>query len=321
MKRNFHNLTIKNEAKAGFTIIEVTLSLAFIGMLVVAIAMVLVNILALYQKGLTVKSVNSVGRGIVSELTTSINAAPSVDSTSLCNTLMNTDLEKRSCLESGAFEFLFQARTGKKRDQENVEHDVQYYGALCTGKYTYVWNTYQGIDSGHTINLKYNINSTRMNQVKNDKFKIIRFSDRNYRACSMIAKNKTSFLNAAGNFELDITTLPNGASNYIYEEPTEGFLDSTDVELYLYELTIFPVSQDLVTLRAFFSGTFILATDRGDVNIFRSGDYCNPNAILDTAHGGDNGGSGDVLDLGSEFNYCAVNRFNFAARTSGNVAK
>ncbi len=313
--KNIYNRTIKNHTKSGFTIVEVTLSLAFIGMLIIAIAMILVNIFALYQKGLTVKSVNSVGRNIVSELTNAINAAPSIDSTSICNTLASN---KDECLESGAFEYIFQSGTGSRSYQTPGEESaIQYYGALCTGRYTYLWNTYPGIDQGHTLRLRYNVSPSDMNRTTEDNFKIIRFEDRNYRTCAAMQSSHE----AGGVREIDIRELPNGATNYIHEAPVTGFLDSTDTELYLYELTVFPISQDSVTLRAFFSGTFILATDRGDVNIFRSGDYCNPNAVLDFGDNPDYGGNGSVLDLGSEFNYCAVNRFNFAARTSGNVIK
>lgn len=308
--KNSRQQIIQNETKKGFTIIEVTLSMAFIGMLVIAIAMILVNILSLYQKGAVVKSVNSVGRGLISELTSAINAAPSIDSTSLCNTLVSGTANIEECLAEGANSFIYQSHTGYKQNDNGVSQPVQYYGVLCTGKYTYMWNTYQAIDSGKTLKLRYNASSSRTNLSKSDNFKIIRFEDRNYRACSSIATSAQSKRNFENDGIVDVRTLPNGASYYV-KEPVDGFLDNTDVDLYLYELTMFPISQDVVTLRAFFSGTFILATDRGDVNILRTGNYCNPNTVPGT----DNAGS--TLDLGSEFNYCAINKFNFAARTAG----
>lgn len=306
---NLHRLSIKSDdKKSGFTIVEVTLAMAFLGILLILIAMVLVNISSLYQKGLVVKSVNSVGRGLVSELTTSINSAPSIDSTSLCHTLA---ANVNDCLKNGAFDFIFQPRYGFDTDSDGVPHQVQYGGALCTGNYTYLWNTYYAKRTGSTIELSY-LDDAHNTRTARD-FKMIKFVDRNYRTCSKIAENPTYFKNSG---RVDIQRLPNGA-DITTETPEEGFLDSTDVDLYLYELTIFPISQDVVTLRAFFSGTFILATNRGDVNIFRSGDYCNPNAVSEI----DSGGNGSVLDMGSEFNYCAVNKFNFAARTAGSTIR
>ncbi len=307
--KNLYSLTINNKTKAGFTIVEVTLAMAFVGALLLAIAMILTNILSLYQKGLVVKSVNSVGRGLVSELTTGINAAPSIDSTSLCNTLASNPAE---CLKNGAFQFIFQSHEDVAEHSASLSDDyqardqsVQYYGALCTGNYTYVWNTWRAIDTGRTLKLAY-LDAEHGEVTRNGDFKMLRFKDPNYRTCSAIVSQKTKFDNSG---EVDIKRLPNGAS-YAISTPEEGFLDSTDVDLYLYELTIFPVSQDIVTLRAFFSGTFILATNRGDVNILRSGEYCNTSDPI---------GTGTVFDLGSEFNYCAINKFNFAARTAGNA--
>ncbi len=61
----------------------------------------------------------------------------------------------------------------------------------------------------------------------------------------------------------------------------------------------------------FFSGTFILATNNGDVNIVRTGDYCDPHST------NTDGATGSPLNLGSGFNYCGINKFNFAARTAG----
>ena len=88
--------------------------------------------------------------------------------------------------------------------------------------------------------------------------------------------------------------------------------------LWLYELTMFPISQDQVTLRSFFAGTFILATNNGDVNIVRSGDYCSMDGKgLNIDADKETDAAGNVQSLGSGFNYCGINKFNFAARTAG----
>ena len=65
-------------AKSGFTMVEVMIAMAFVAVLLITIAIVTTNIVAIYQKGLTLKAVNSVGRGLVDELTASINTAPYV---------------------------------------------------------------------------------------------------------------------------------------------------------------------------------------------------------------------------------------------------
>ena len=67
---------LTQSTKKGFTLVELSIALAFIGALLISIAVILINILAIYQKGLTLKSVDSVGRGLIDELSSAINTAP-----------------------------------------------------------------------------------------------------------------------------------------------------------------------------------------------------------------------------------------------------
>lgn len=305
----------QNEAtKKGFTILEVTLVTAFIAALLIAIAIILVNISALYQKGVTLKSVNEVGRNLVTEFTTSLNSAPAIDSISLCNRLTSN---KEQCLQDGARKYVFQSREGSHRDElTNASGTVQYSGVFCTGAYSYIWNTFYGRQNGgsHTFSLLYN--GGQLPESGQEPFKMIRFRDPTYLACASNVNKDYSYktsLDDNSNITIDIRHLENGVSNILSEAPLGGFLATSDIDLELYELMIFPIAQDNVTLKSFLSGTFILATERGDVDIYRSGDYCDI-----TNHNGEGDGSGNLQDLGSNFNYCGINKFNFAARTAGN---
>lgn len=297
------------KTKSGFTIIEVSLVTAFMAMLMIAIATVTTSISALYRKGVTLKAVNSVGRNIVSELTTGINSAPSIDSTSLCTTLIPklNQGARDECMKNNAYRYIYQTWEDAHTDPvTKATGRIQYAGVLCTGDYSYVWNTYYGQDVGKTLSVLY-LDSSGHKQVKKD-FKLLRFKDKTYLACSTNVDNSYNY-DLANNPELNVTELKNGTPNKI-SSFRDNFLYSSDIPLSLYELTVFPVSQDSVTLRSYFSGTFILATERGEVNIVRGGDYCNVEEFQgDTAS--------NLLDLGSEFNYCGINKFNFAARTAG----
>lgn len=305
----------RKPTKSGFTIIEVSLVTAFMAMLMIAIATVTTSISALYRKGITLKAVNSVGRNIVSELTTSINAAPSIDSLSLCYSLLPSDANnreseaQRQCIADNAYKFIYQSWEGPFKDEATgIEGPVQYGGVLCTGDYSYVWNTYYGQEKEKLYSVTY------WDGEKTDTkegFKLLRFTDKTYLACSTNI-SKTSYT-VEDRHNIDITELRNGAKNKVTDFQ-DNYLEISDIALDLYELTIFPVSQDSVTLRSYFSGTFILATVRGDVNIVRGGDYCN---VDDYSYQGANPTASNLLDLGSEFNYCGINKFNFAARTAG----
>ena len=96
------------QTKNGFTLVEVTLVTAFVSMLVIAIALIFTQISAIFQKGLTLKAVNSVGRNLVSEFTTTINSAPSIDSVSLCNMYISESepTKRNECKNEGAFRYL-----------------------------------------------------------------------------------------------------------------------------------------------------------------------------------------------------------------------
>lgn len=311
------------KVKSGFTIIEVSLTMAVIGALLITIAIIISNVMTIYQKGLTVKAVNNVGRNLIDELTSAINSAPSVDTTSLCGSYATENVD--ACKNNNAFKFVYQSRNQEDRENNTL---IQNAGVFCTGNYSYIWNTYYGLQNNQTISLKYygtdgNSHEIPVTDADGKRLTLIRFEDKNYRACSYpLSKSYVSNLTSSGdnNYEIDVSRLANNTLNPI-PEPQRNFLEDFDLPLLLYELTIFPISQDEVTLRSFFSGTFILATERGNVSITRSGDYCDldnrdvTNGVVGAESSGD--GAGNIFDLGSNFNYCAINKFNFAARTAG----
>lgn len=306
--------TSKAKNKSGFTMVELSLTMAFVGVLLITIAIITTNIVTIYQKGLTVKAVNSVGRGLVDEFTSAINTAPSVDTTSLCNSLANFDEQSiKDCVRDHAFEYIFHSSV----DAEGH----QYNGVFCTGYYSYIWNTYYSESSeNHQLRLLYlPEGATSINDgITTDAPRLMRIEDRTYRVCSAVMNSQGKYeSNFSSNMVIDIRTLAHSTdSNPLLNpirEPKQGMLDEFDLDLTLYELTIFPISQDWVTLRTYMSGTFILATLRGNVDIMRSGDYCDVGGTIDD----DETDTSSINNLGSEFNYCAINKFNFAARTAG----
>lgn len=323
---------VTTDAKKGFTMIELSLVMAFIGMLLIAIAVITTNIITIYQKGSTLKAVNSVGRGLIDEFTSAINQAPSVDTTSLCNSLVSGAENIQRCIEDGAFKFIFQAEYSEVDDQNNIRK--QYNGIFCTGYYSYYWNTEYGEETGRTVSLRYASSAGESiihqfkdnDEEKQETIRLARIEDRTYQLCAANVSSdyqSTYVTNLANNNHLiDIrhkrhdSSTDNLTINNFINAPVEGFLSAFDLDLVLYELTIFPTSQDWVTLRTFMSGTFVLATYRGNIDITRTGDYCDLGSYED-AKGNYVDNSTSIENLGSEFNYCAINKFNFSARTAG----
>lgn len=91
----------------GFTLVELMLAMGFVSALLLAIAMTVIQIGNIYNRGITFKSVNQAGGAIASELQRSIaGSAP------------------------------FNIGTG----QGGRYIEQPFGGRLCTGSYSYIWN-------------------------------------------------------------------------------------------------------------------------------------------------------------------------------------
>lgn len=105
----------------GFTLIELLLAMTFISILLLAIALTILQISNIYNRGIIVKEVNQVGRSIVSEL--KINVA-------------------------GAAPFLVDQTSGSHYFQLPKLSQSPYGGRLCLGQYSYIWNFGSAIQVG-----------------------------------------------------------------------------------------------------------------------------------------------------------------------------
>lgn len=309
-----------SSSKSGFTIIELTLSMAFVGVLLITIAIIITNITAIYQKGLALKAVNSVGRSLTDEFTRAVSQGQAFVPSRFCDLLDSS--VKGACEGENAKHFVYQEVTGQVTDPVTGNStDQQLGGIFCTGDYSYIWNTKQGLaqypDNG-VISLEYFDEVTKTDITYADPIHLIRVDDSKSRVCSaMVDVNYDQLLQKeyddSGPVKINITKnvvlgdgegAPSTTSPYEIKKPTSGFLSDFDLTLELYQLRIFDVSVEKMRYRRFMSGTFILGTKTGGINIARGGDYCD---VTD----------GSLQSLSSDFNYCAINKFNFAARTAG----
>lgn len=95
----------------GFTIIELMLAMSFVAVLLIAIAVLTMNIAKIYNRGITYKELNQVGAEIASDIHRSFNSSM-VDDIKFINN--------------------------------------ETYNRLCLGKYSYVWNEVGDDDPDHT---------------------------------------------------------------------------------------------------------------------------------------------------------------------------
>lgn len=120
-----------NKSTKGFTIIELMIAVGFIGVLLVAITLVILQIMSLYNKGLTLKEVDSVSRLVVRDMQQSI-----ASSSRFSISYTETDASGTATVKTA------------KTLAEASEKSVDYYnnvagGRLCTGDFSYIWNTGQ----------------------------------------------------------------------------------------------------------------------------------------------------------------------------------
>lgn len=107
----------------GFTLVELMLAMSFVAALLVAIAMTTIQIAHIYNKGLTLREVNQVGRSASEDL-------------------------QRSISTSMPFNITDGLPTGRYTTDDKG-------GRLCIGRYSYVWNYGSSLAAG-TSNYTYN---------------------------------------------------------------------------------------------------------------------------------------------------------------------
>ena len=130
----------RRDKKSGFTIVEVTIAMAFIAVLVITLLMVGMRIASLYNKGITIRDVNSASRNIIRSMQDDIAASSS----------RMVVFYRKASSGSGGGGGSSSASSGDVKFATNLEEatkeKIHYYndpntgGRLCTGSYTYIWN-------------------------------------------------------------------------------------------------------------------------------------------------------------------------------------
>lgn len=295
---------MKNERnnKKGFTLIELSIAAAFISMLFIVIGVVTIGMISSYRKGLSMKSINTTGQDLIREFSAAIQESPSLNYSELCARYFNpSDSDKRDsynkCIENKAYRLIYQQWYSNASINGNSVTSTPVFGFFCTGKYSYAWNT------GYTFagsSSDYNFQSGSAPFVAGDfdgsgkQFRLVKFTDPDSIVCgSTLGSDYNVDMNEAENNTFDITTL-----NLTGTE----LLPYTENSLSLYNFVVYPPSQGTQSKRIFYSASMIIATITGGINIMTSGDYCKTPAEVETR---------------SDYDFCAINKFNFAMRATG----
>ena len=319
--------------RRGFTLVELSFAIAFLSALLLTIAVLVNSLPKIYQKGISIEAINYTGQELIDEFTSSFTAATDTNIAAKCasitsqnnNTISDIN-SKQACDEdpNGAgMKFLIQTFTTsdiqiKRSDfKAGSDYKVPIGGILCSGYYTYIWNSgYVLDDSGEyyvkkdgkavtsadkNLRVRYKIG----NRPEQSDFRLVRVLDPERNICgrrikALGYKNAESYPSSNDTITIEEALVSDAVKD-------DGMLDIissgvTDSNLALYDLNIFQPARSATNGNALYSSSFILATVSGAVDINSTGNYCAPPSDEGQTY---------------EFAYCAINKFDFAIRATG----
>lgn len=331
---------MRKSFRSGFTLVEVALSTAFVGILSIAIVLIINDTVAAYRRGLVLSQVNTTGMDVVDDLRTAVQNSSARSVTNDCTTFYSDrSTIREQCEKDGAYNFISVTRYADVTVLNELEKNVPIYGAFCTGTYSYIWNSgyfessqatfadknnwatlkyLTGVNepcageesvNGNvkTCTIKSTTRKTTFGSVNTGKpFRLLKVKDDNRAVCSSVVRWNGTSKSFIDNYNLpyDGKIDPNfDITGYgvLEEEPVDLILSDNENDLAIYELLVARPAESTTRFNTFYSVSFILGTIDGGINIRSSGQSCSPPA-----------------DWANEnFDYCAINKFNFAIQANG----
>ena len=320
----------RQSVKKGFTLIELSLSIAFIGILSITVALIINNAIMSYRRGLTLSQINTAGMDVIDDMRLAIQNSPTKSVNEQCGNLYSGAIVEQSSPAGGSSENDLPQSDLGQCDSSNGSGfvsakaygdfgnniNVPLYGVFCTGAYSYVWNSgyyYSDEFSGENEpRLSLRITDTSY-EFKN--FRLLKIRDTNRAVCtaaiggynekyspdlSYLKYNNNEILIPKGSIVISEDEKPYDLLSSEYKKGDEGENTDTNGNLAIYDLvSTTPVGNDSIH-SLLYSVSFILGTPRSGISINATGDFCKPPEGYDNS-----------------FNYCAINKFNFAAQATG----
>ena len=142
-------------------------------------------------------------------------------------------------------------------------------------------------------------------------FKLLKIAD-DERAVCISAVRKQNGNVVSDNYEnndikpdIDVTLqgLIKGGANLVFKDDPEELLSGEETGMALYDLSVSVAEQTGLQKNMYYYTSFILGTVQGGINVDASGESCAAPA--------------SYSGLSEDFDYCAINKFNFAALANG----
>ena len=342
--------------KKGFTLVELALSVGFIALLSLTITLIINDTVATYRRGLTLNDITTTGMDLVDDMRSAIQNSPARAASYECEGLYDggvkdTDnTQARRCYVDSARNLVMLERKAMVKtelDDSSPEVELPVYGVICTGEFSYIWNsgyffgenaggeiantdaTVSRVESGvKPATFRYNSNNNGgavveygPNEGSKGQFRLLKVKDEYRGVCKTAIKESAVGQPTYGTYHddpayyyssltdtFDLTTggskdpvLDFYGTNGIRDEDVEIVMaDDVTNQLALYDLTLTPPVSNSSGKLAFYSASFILGTVTGGINIAAKGNFCDA-----------------PQDYYADFDYCAINKFNFAAQATG----
>ncbi len=283
----------------AFTITELSISMAFISMLLIAISGTIMYALSIYQKGVTIRNLNETSQALIDEISRSIAASgnPEPDCGLLRGQYVNLQKNKEACNTDSTKMFYFQQRGNVDIVAESTTiEDVPLRGFFCTGKYSYIWNSGYLLDTNHYKNASletFKINFSNGPASDDSDFRFLRVEDSNRLVCAE-AWTDGDYKEGLPRDTITISSLDKAKSQELLNSGAE-------TSLAFYDFSVFTRTYHQIASHSLYSGSFILGTTTGSVDITAESNTCKEKSD----------------GLSTDFAYCAINKFNFAVRAGG----
>ena len=310
-KSCYNKLMSRRSHHKGFTLVELSLSMVFIAILSILIVLIINNAVTAYHRGITLNLINTIGTDVVSDMRKSVQSSPIRSVTNECDKMYSDDDVKTECKDDMAHNFVTVERLAKVtfgNDPNNSIENVPVFGAFCTGKYSYIWNSgyffnndihvEEGVDMA---SLEYSIGETTAERTD---IKLLKVEDVGMMVCKRAATGRET--GEGKKYSLTSTPIESKFKVSITGEVDEKMSDILSNEnngLALYDLKTAVPAESVEGNSVFYSVSFILGTVQGGININSIGNFCAT----------PKGHNSEVAN----FNYCAINKFNFAAWANG----
>ena len=122
--------------KKGFTLVELSLSLAFIGILSITIVLIINNAITTYRRGLTLNQINTVGMDLVDDMRATIQNSPANSMKEKCASLTSQGYVVAGGNEPFFLSCLYQKAAGFDLTSYSDYLDF-WYENYCKNNYKY----------------------------------------------------------------------------------------------------------------------------------------------------------------------------------------